>query len=118
MTREEIDGYLDNVKIRLTQGDLDGAILQLKTAVGAVGIFKRELAKGPNVGIRFPGIQGDVLDALCGLGADRTTAAAAIKCVVAGSTGLGFELLFRKALEMWRQQESQGGPSAVGTDPP
>ena len=107
MTREEIDCYLDNAKTRLTEGDLDGAILQLKTAVGAVGIFKRELAKGPNVGIRLPGIHGDVLEAMCGLGADRTGAAAAIKSVVTGSTGLGFELLFRKSLEMWRQQQSQ-----------
>ena len=115
MTREEIDGYLDNAKTCLTEGDLDGTILQLKMAVGAVGIFKRELANRAKAE-RLVGVQGEVLNAMCGLGADRASATAAIKGVVesaaggiaGGGSALGFEALFRKSFQILRQQQSQG----------
>ena len=115
MTREEIDCYLDNAKTCLTEGDLDGTILQLKMAVGAVGIFKRELANRAKAE-RLVGVQGEVLNAMCGLGADRASATAAIKCVVestaaggiaGGGSALGFELLFKKSFQILRQQQSQ-----------
>jgi len=114
MTREEIDGYLDNVKIRLNDGDLDGSLLLLKTAAGAVSLYKRELANRAKAE-RLVGVQGEVLNAMCGLGADRASATAAIKGVVesaaggiaGGGSALGFELLFRKSFQILRQQQSQ-----------
>jgi len=114
MTREEIDGYLDNAKLRLNDGDLDGSLLLLKTAVGAVGIFKRELANRAKAE-RLVGVQGEVLNAMCGLGADKANATAAIKDVVesaaggiaGGGSALGFELLFKKSFQILRQQQSQ-----------
>jgi hypothetical protein len=118
MTREEIDCYLDNAKGRFNDGDLDGALLLLKTAAGAVTIYKRELANRARAE-RLVGVEADVLSAMCGLGADRASATAAIKYVVesaavgrvvAGSTALGFESLFGKSFEIWRQQQSQNKP--------
>jgi hypothetical protein len=116
MTREEIDCYLDSAKPRVTEGDLDGSLLLLKMAAGAVKIYKRELAIQRKAE-RLVGVQGEVLKGMCGLGADTASATAAIKCVVeraatgsmvAGGTSLGFDALFRGSFQIWRQQQSQG----------
>jgi hypothetical protein len=62
MTREETDCYLDNAKVRLHDGDLDGSLLLLKTAAGAVTIYKRELANRARAE-RLVGVEADVLNA-------------------------------------------------------
>jgi len=102
ITNDDVARLMLSATERLTQNDYDAAIVHLKSAVGVLGLLK----KRARIGEKLPGLAGDVVGALEGLGVDSALSRKVVKEILASGMG-GFDNVFRAAMLAVRQSGSR-----------
>ena len=98
MTNEDVVKLIGAAAERLGEDDYDAAMVHLKSALNTLALLKRRA----KLEEKLPGVGGEVVGALVGLGADPKAANEAVKTAMRAGVN-GFENLFRAANQSVRR---------------